>query len=200
VWAHQQFSGRNTELLICVDELGSIEIDHTEGARGNASLTAGMLALLKGKQKCRLWHNHPSGGSLSVDDLRLMLSFPDIVEIAAVNANGSLFRGAVQDPSKLTQLAVQKAVPPKCDYDDLLQSAELVMTPVGAATNVQAFLVQLVWTVSHVVNLELSARNVVYYESNLSEHDSMLLQEGKNRGLVTAAENEVRNALDGLGI
>jgi hypothetical protein len=79
-------------------------------------------------------------------------------------------------------LAVQKAVPPKCDYDDLLQSAELVMTPVGAATNVQAFLVQLVWTVSHVVNLELSARNVVYYESNLSEHDSMLLQEGKIEG------------------
>jgi hypothetical protein len=99
VWAHQQFSGRNTELLICVDELGSIEIDHTEGARGNASLTAGMLALLKGKQKCRLWHNHPSGGSLSVDDLRLMLSFPDIVEIAAVNANGSLFRGAVRIPA-----------------------------------------------------------------------------------------------------
>ncbi len=49
---------------------------------------------LQAGEKMRLLHNHPTGGSLSVDDLLVLDRLPDVLETVVVTRNGSIFRAA----------------------------------------------------------------------------------------------------------
>lgn len=81
------------ELLLCMDAAGTYEHGRSTG-RNAAPLTPEIDAAIAEGGGVRMWHNHPSQDSLSHHDW-LCAGLSDMVEVVALNAQGSIFVGRI---------------------------------------------------------------------------------------------------------
>jgi hypothetical protein len=164
---HQISSNPNeTEVLFCVDQDGKYLIDCTVGEKTHTQLTEKMKGALKSKVSCKLLHNHPKQGSISKDDWRICIENDSIVEIIAINTNGSVFRGAVKDRSRLEEI-IQ-------NFDNILYNVEISVC--NNCTNFD-LRVSLLWTVGDIVNNRLSELEIIKYCVNYGKSDLDLIND-----------------------
>jgi hypothetical protein len=83
------------ELMIALTSDGTKRLDASTG-RKEAGLTDRMRDAILGQEGVRLWHNHPSQGSLSHGDWWAASTSSDL-EVLAVTTRGSIFVGRVVD-------------------------------------------------------------------------------------------------------
>lgn len=83
-----------TELHIAVDGTGSAEISRQIHPASGGEMNEAMKAAAASGIGCRIFHNHPTEGSLSASDWNVLASHP-AMEMTAVNSRGTTFRGSV---------------------------------------------------------------------------------------------------------
>jgi hypothetical protein len=163
---HHQIGTKSepTELLICLDRTGSKVIDAKVGSSQGVPLTPQMLAASCPNVGCRLIHNHPREGSLSQYDWELLLSHQGILEIVAVNSQGSTFRGAILDRCGLQ--AIVKQIDGHRDAVECAVSAQA-----GGDPKRIDIILELEWLWGDIINERLAAKNLITYAPIYASHD-----------------------------
>ena len=180
-----QVRPRETELLICLNHDGTLEVDRVEGAKDRAELTDKM----KSEMNCegvRLWHNHPSRGSLSSADWRLLAANVGILSIAAVNDSGTVFRGSVQDRNRLDPTV----------FDDAAGMAEVVLTRPLFDDDGVTDMSHLGFLASHLANQQANDVGMVSYAAQLSDCDQRLWESAQDKNRTGPAAQAVKEHFD----
>ena len=81
------------EMMVALSSDGTKRLDTSTG-RKEAEITDGMRDAILCQEGVRLWHNHPSQGSLSHSDWWAACTSPDL-EVLALTTRGSIFVGRV---------------------------------------------------------------------------------------------------------
>jgi len=177
----QQLTGpRSSELLICLNFDGTVEIDRSDGEVDRAELTKPMLEAMA-REGVRLWHNHPSRGSLSSADWRLVSKNPGIILIAAVNDSGTIFAGSAEDVQRLNPGF----------FDDAAGVAEVPLTAPKMNEEFSEDMSFLAFFGSHLANEEAKNQGVISYLVEFSDHDQALWTIARNTGRDAIAAQEV---------
>lgn len=174
------------ELMHCIDLAGTQLIDASGGYR-ESELTPPMRAVLDGDAGGRLWHNHPSGDSLSGGDWQLAGSGD--IEVVAVTARGSVFAGRIPDWSDDMWLVIRS-------HGLIGGYADGAVRYLGGGDDPGGRKAALAGLVGHLINLDLARRELVAYAFGLSAEDTRALEKAQNYGLLQAAEAEVTSAID----
>lgn len=197
VIAHAQSDQGKLELLICSADSDGSEIDRTIDQPDKAHLTPAMVDWMEGED-CRLWHNHPEYGSLSDADWRLAVAHTHIVEIAATNESGSLFRGAVADGARLSSFvqAQFRGVVQYVSYVDASAEASDKLLA-GQDPKLNLFLEAFS---GHVVNECLQEKGIIEYEAVFSDIDTALFTLPASKAALAEAKTAVLKFMDNLGL
>jgi hypothetical protein len=167
---HQLGSSPVTEILFCVTSDGRRVIDAAVGEPEKVELTSRMITVLNERQKAKLLHNHPSGASLSLDDWKLCLAHPSIVEIVAINFNASVFRGAVRCGTRLQQtLPVLKGAQAQVEQE----ICKAISSPDIEHPHLP---LKLEWVASDIINLRLCEINAICYQVTYGADDEELIR------------------------
>ncbi|MEJ5117179.1 hypothetical protein WH158_07075 [Gluconobacter cerinus] len=179
------------ELLICLDSAKTLEIDRTCGTPSGAELTSKMLSFgVKHNRGAVLVHNHPSQGSLSDSDWKILFNFPGVKEIVAVNSSGSVFSGKVTTSTTAgsipTQLINQQdnsaTVKQEIDYKIAGNSLPNV--------NMKMF-DDVKYLISHLVNEHYDTKGIISYSATLSNADNASLNDPKFIPILAAIQAEI---------
>lgn len=176
---HARDAHLKRELLICTDSTTPRKIGSSLGSGKDARLTGVMLRHLRGGGRCRLWHNHPSYGSLSITDWRLALHWAGIDEIGAVNQSGTWFRGDVQNKDKLlhiTKTFIHSHMVGRLGAiaTTHFQDAEVIASNALMSTPSPKFNLYLAAFGTHAVNAALSRLAITGYSMTLGGNDAMM--------------------------
>jgi hypothetical protein len=90
----QPTTGEASELHIALDGDGAKEISRQVQPAEGGEMDEAMQAAANSSLGCRIFHNHPSHGSLSASDWNVLANHPGM-EMVAVNSRGTTFRGKV---------------------------------------------------------------------------------------------------------
>jgi hypothetical protein len=199
---HQIGSNSNaTEVLFCVDEGGTYLIDCTVGEKTHTEITEKMKVALSANTQCKLIHNHPKQGSISKYDWNICLQNKSIVEIVAINTNGSIFRGSINNYDRL---------------DEIINNLDCIRDDVELAVctnnyNLPSALPSaLTWTAGDIVNSRLLELGIIKYEVEYGQSDlalisddvaSIMIHEGKKTAASLIKKNfsdYLKNILDFL--
>jgi len=153
---HGLATGGN-ELAIAIDETTGAIIDTVPGGPGQVTLSTTILAALDDPARAvRLIHNHPSGGSLSLEDLSVATR-PGAAQVEAVGHDGSTYRAKslVTDIPRLNAL------------HDVAWLEAATWLPVRAGHGGISLEAKAALEL-HVINLALADAGVITYRAVLS--------------------------------
>lgn len=83
-----------SELHIALDGTGTTEVSRQIVPASGGEMDAAMKAAANSQVGCRIFHNHPTQGSLSASDWNVLANHPGM-QMTAVNSRGTTFRGEV---------------------------------------------------------------------------------------------------------
>ncbi|WIY70843.1 hypothetical protein KB221_07420 [Aquidulcibacter paucihalophilus] len=172
---------RETELLICLNSDGTVEVDRVEGATDRAELTD-LMRVAMASEGVRLWHNHPSRGSLSSADWRLAVANVGIRSIAAVNDSGTVFLGSVKDRSRLDPSL----------FDDAAGMGEHPLTLPIITKDSFNDMVHMTFLASHLANQQACDDGMICYAAALSDYDQSLWDTAQAEGRTGMAAQAIR--------
>ena len=182
---------RRTELLICIDERGTAEIDRAEGEESRVDLTEEMERRLIAGGTVKLFHNHPSNNSISGSDWHQSIRWDGRAEIVVLNRYGSVFCGTSEKSADVKRLLTQ------VQLNDVRDDGESALLSSGGP-ELAKLKISSVHLVSHIINLRLRNMGLVCYDTWLSEYDEGLLQACADSSLLIAIDTAITGLLNNV--
>jgi hypothetical protein len=176
--------GRNDELMHNLDLDGTRRLAEATG-ESEALLTEEAKAALAAAGGGRLWHNHPSGQSLSGGDW--FAAGAENVEVMVVTLRGSIFAGRIAE-WRDEMYPIIKAY--QSIYD--MTAARLL----GAGNGRLRPQTGVAGAIGHLMALELARRRLVTYSFLLGAEDQAALEDPSALPFVRAAEAEIAQGVE----
>jgi hypothetical protein len=168
-------ANQDRELMHCIDLDGVHVIDESVGYK-SAEVTEKMRCAME-SGRVRLWHNHPSGGSISDKDWELA-GISEGPEILAVTVSGTIYVGRMTEwPDRFDSVMRENFRALATDLNSVLQQftrEQKVFDERLASDHLDG----------HLLNLCMAKCGVVRYAAVLSVSDSRAWADADRVGLV----------------
>ncbi|MHC0613785.1 hypothetical protein [Komagataeibacter oboediens] len=179
------------ELLICLNSAKTLEIDRTYGTSSGAELTKMMLNFSVNHHRgAVLVHNHPSQGSLSDSDWKILFSYHGVKEIVAVNSSGSVFSGKITTSTTVGSTPTE-LINPQDNSATVKQNIDYKIAG-NSLPNVDMQMCKDVkHLISHLVNEHYDTKGIISYSATLSNADNAILNDVKFAPILNAIRTEI---------
>lgn len=183
-------SNTDRELMYCLDTAGTHVIDTSVGYK-SAEVTDKMRSAIEAGC-ARMWHNHPSRGSISDSDW-ILAGCTERTEILAVTVSETIYVGRMMEwPDAFDAVMRENFRRLASDLDNVLQQHTLTKETFNERLD-SAHLD------GHLLNLSLAYCGVVRYAALLSSEDAKAMADADRVGLVAEgrrwATQQIRDAL-----
>lgn len=177
------------ELLCCLTSDGASEIDRAVGTINRVDLPKSLDAVLKAGDGVRLFHNHPSEGSLSAADWWQSIRWNGKADLIAINRHRTIFSGAAKNVPELTALLS------RVELDEVRDCGECALFAAACPPDAHQLKPIATHLVSHLLNIELCSLGLVYYEFQLSVRDDIIWSACRNCQIWDSVSAEMRGLL-----
>jgi hypothetical protein len=179
------------ELMHCLDAGGFAFHDKSSGLK-QAEITEKMKDAMRAGEGVRLWHNHPSGQSLSHHDWNVAACCPT-VEVLAVSEHGSIFVGRIPEWDDAFQAVIEKLSRIGADL-------EFRVSRICREEEVRFELTNALSTLTgHFSNLAVGMSSVGNYAFSLADRDQQIFDEAASLDIVRRAVrygvNEIQSVI-----
>ncbi|MGW9822296.1 hypothetical protein ACUXK4_004891 [Methylorubrum extorquens] len=172
------------EILCCLTPDGASEIARAVGSINRVELPLSLEDVLSAGEGVRLFHNHPSQGSLSATDWWQSIRWQGKADLIAINSKRTIFSGAARNLTALTYLLE------RIDLDTIRDDGEYALYAAPCPPNAHSIKPIARHLISHLLNIQLLDKGLVHYDFQLSEEDRVIWNACSNLGVwpIVAAE------------